>query len=313
MSNETTPAVANNTGLEIADETALVVDGDHGGFTEDDASGGMSPVMQSYVKSYPYFLRSDNGTFELRDNNAQDPTKEVIWTGPSIPKAILYLGHHTKTLRRGDIEGLETDPDSWTDEQKELVAISYNQTSNGNFILNGFGEYLRKPLRDKVSTRLYVFAVFPELPSKLAPVACSFGITADSIKKPGSFSNLRLAVEKILLANKQPAMFPLQYLMCELGHVPDKDASGKKSYHRVTFALKKVSGAIVTAFESRAQYMSHPLGYRMWDKIKKTHDAAVKYAESGQMAMGLGERTVSGITDNSVHAPEPFSDEIPFP
>lgn len=302
MSEEKMPAVADNT------EQALVVAGDHGGFTEQEAVDGMPPVVQSYVKSYPFFLRSDNGTFELRDNRKEDKDS-VVWTGPAIDSAVLYLGHHTKTLRLGDVRGLETDSDTWSDEDKELVALSYDARSKGNFEINGYGDYLRKPLWDKVGTRLYVFGIFKNLPSGLNPVACSFGITADSIKKPGSFSNLRLQIERIRLGNGEPANFPLQYLVCELHHTPDKDATGKKSYQRVAFGLAKKDGKIMTAFDSKEQYLKDPRGLEMFRKIKKTHDAAVEYAESGSMPMS------NGVQKPVNHAASPdseFKDDVPF-
>src|SRR4030042_1244083 len=193
MSEENLPAVAQNTEV-MKPEQGLSLPPEFMGFSPDEALGGMDEVYQGYVKQYPFFMRSNNaGQFEMRDN-ATDKIVFESKLGETL-KCVIIFAHHTRVLLAGNRDNRQDDIDLWPDEAKEVLAMSYDDKSPGNFTLNGLGEYLNKPKREAVSSKLNLIAVFPELESGAQPVFCSFGITSDDYKRPNTLASIRLELD----------------------------------------------------------------------------------------------------------------------
>lgn len=280
--------------VKMGVSTGMVISGNFD-FTEDEALAGMSPVIQGYMKSYRYFMRSINGVFEIRDNQ----TDEIIEKLETIDKAIIIYAHHTKTLTRGAMQGRIGKMSEWPDEDRDLVALSYDEKSKGSFVIAGVEDYLRKPLWSAVKTRVFVFAMFPSLKTGSEVVACSFGITTDTVKKPGSLANYRLAIGNIRKSDGQPANLPMQFLLGEIYHVPDENEDGE-GYRRVCFRLKmNKNGSPCLAYTDAQTYREHPRGMQLHAKVKKSHDIAVEYAESGDMPM-LSHSSIPAVSNPAV-------------
>jgi len=303
MSEEKLPAVAQNTAIEKASDFPIQVPKEWQGFTEDEALGGMAPVFQGYVKKYKYFMYSNNaGGFAMIDNEAD---KEIFVSeiGQKI-KSIILFAHHVKVLQRGHVERLTDSPSKWPEEMKEVLAMSYDDASPGNFIVNNFENYLKKPDREFTSTKLYVIAIFPDLPSGWEPVICSFGITSDSPKRPNTLATARLALNQF--NRKSGANLPLQFVYVEMFFVADKNANDE-TYQRPGFSLPNKEGIPFPAWNSVAHYKAHHAGEKLVREVIRNHEEAVKAKELDKSSAPT--KQAESQYNNSF---DDLDDQIPF-
>lgn len=303
MEEKNLPAVAQNTEIEKSSDLPIQVPDAWKGFTEEEALGGMAPVFQGYVKKYKFFMYSNNaGGFAMIDNETD---REVIVSeiGQRI-KAIILFAHHVKILQKGHEARLTDSPSKWPEEMKEVLAMSYDDASPGNFIVNGFENYLKKPDREFTSTKLYVIAVFPDLPSGWEPVICSFGITSDSPKRPNTLSTARLALSQF--NRKSGANIPLNFVYTEMFFVADKNAN-EETYQRPGFSLPTKDGIPYPAFNSIEHYRAHISGEKLLREVIKNHKEAVRAKELDKSSIPV--KPTESQYNNSF---DDLDDEIPF-
>ncbi len=291
------------------------------GFTEDEALSGMPPADQSYLKSFPYFIRSKNGSFEIRDNAKDEP----VWSGNEIKGAIVYFGHEISRLKLGHVKGLQTDEKTWSDEDKEVVAISYDRQSQGNFPFGGHESFLGRQHKDihPKMKRLYIFIVAPslKLENKFGVIAGSFGISTAK-----GFSGVRKELDQLTIPVTEngktvmkKANLPLPFVKVDIKFVPETNANGD-DFQRITFEFSKneKTGGLDFAFKSPQHYRESGMGLALLEKIIESHKAAVELAEKNQLMMSSGqsEKTVQGLesmgTDVTSEINADSDDDIPF-
>lgn len=304
MEEKNLPAVAQNTAIEKTSDLPIQAPDAWKGFSEEEALGGMAPVFQGYVKKYKYFMYSNNaGGFAMIDNESD---KEIFVSeiGQKI-KAIILFAHHVKVLQKGHLARLTDSPSKWTDEMKEVMAMSYDDASPGNFIVNGFENYLKKPDREFTSTKLYVIAIFPDLPSGMEPVVCSFGITSDSPKRPNTIATTRLELSQF--NRKAGINIPLNFVYCAMFFVADKNAN-EETYQRPGFMLPKNNdGLPYPVFESIEQYRKSAIGEKLLREVIQNHKEAVRAKELDRSSVPV--KPAESQYNNSF---DDLGDEIPF-
>lgn len=267
--------------LQKNESTSLAVPAAfQGQFNDSEVLGGMD-VSTSYLQQYPYLLRIQPSRFEILDQKSG----EIVATRDKIEKAIVFYAHAVYRLHQGTVRGNKNPMETWTDDEKTMVAQSYaspfsrSKPSRGNFDANGYGEWLdNKQLRRDVVKRLYMFMLIPGVSGKGEIVAATFGSTAGIALE---------TVRKQLL----DASLPLPSVYMEMGVEMVTNDQGK-SYPRPTFkVLRDQGGFAMMTTETSEEYRAklRPLQ----QKIEETHDFAIQQVEGSPAAV-----STDAITDH---------------
>jgi hypothetical protein len=252
--------------------TAIAIPEGLRGFTQEEILGGMNPIVEGYRKSYKYFLSRPGtlGKFQVIENS----TEKVIWEGDKIEGAVIYYAHDIMRLRRGHIEAPDKPERDFTEDEKTLLAITYDPLkSRGSFDSkydsNGYSKYLTSEFKDlhRKMKRLYVIMLLPKsFGTGAEPVLASFSITTNK-----TFNALRKTTEMYGL--------PLPLFKTNIFFTEAK-SENKEDYLRIDFGIvKDAKGGPVFTFDSRDKYVSSPYGAKLLNDIKETHEGAVRNAE----------------------------------
>ncbi len=269
------------TDLTKQNETAVAIPKEFQGFTEEEVMGGMAPIQEGYLKSYKYFLSRPSllGEFQIIDN----ATDEVIWEGSEIKGATIYYGHEVIRLKRGHVESPEKKENDFTDEENEILAVTYDPlNSKGNFEINGYGQYLTKEheeIRGNM-TRLYLFMILPKsYKTGVDIVAASFSVTTVM-----SFNALRKVAKGYNI--------PLPLVRTNI-FFSNAESKNKTKYQRIDFTLAKdADGNLQFAHPSIDVYRTSPYGVKMLNEIALTHRAAVENAEGSNFGTAVTEKEI---------------------
>jgi hypothetical protein len=278
---------------------AVAIPAEFQGFTEEEALGGMNPIQEGYLKSYKYFLSrpSTLGKFQIVDND----TDQVAWEGDKIENAVIYYGHEVMRLKRGHVEAPGKQEADFTDEENEILAVTYDRASRGNFDANGYGQFLSKDHEDihGKMTRLYIIMLIPSLKDKigLELIAASFSVT--TIK---SFRDL--------MKLKKQYNVPLPYLYANIFFKEDKSEKGQV-YQRIVFDFPKAeNGFPKPVHKSREAYLESPRGLTMLNEVIETHKGAVEYAEKsyGGASVVVEKEGIPSYSDIAAESKSTFTD-----
>lgn len=299
------------TDLTKQNETALVIPKEFQGFTEAEIMGGMNPIQEGYLKSFKYFL--SRPTMKDKFKIVNNETDETVWEGSEIKGAVIYYGHEILRLKRGYVESLNKNEVDFTDEENEILAVTYDaHNSRGNFDANGYGAYLTKEhaeIQGKMR-RLYLIMTLPgkEYGTGLDLVAASFSVT--TIK---SFNALRKVVKGYNL--------PLPILRTNIFFSEAKSKSDQE-YDRVDFGLaKKEDGSVLFSHKSADAYKTSPYGVKMLEDIILTHKGAVENTERSGFGTAVTEKEIPSSGQEFAESLkesfkgtdiDPNSDEMPF-
>lgn len=272
-------------------------------FSRDEISQGIDEGASAYTDAYPYIVTSDLNKFVVR-KTGDDNRTEV--TRLDSLDAVVWYSHSVYRLFRGAAKGLTTDRETWSDEEKEIVAQSYASPfartgihSRGNFDAGGYSAYLDdKTLRAGVSKRLYLICSLPGILPKGSLATVSLGSSA-MIPFQGVF---RQAARVGL---------PLAALKIKITLESAKNDAGKNYFQpRFEIALTK-NGEPETIWPSAEAYRK--VYASLHQKIVDTHKLAVESAENFR----AGERSVESYHAQAAPVAHLDSeamndDEIPF-
>jgi len=268
--------MSKTTTVKKAEPVALALPSNVGEFSLEEINSIES--FSQYLADF-YRVRADGSQLQIIDKE-----ENAVKTAASLKGAIILYSHWVYRLTRGATEGLTTDRDSWSDEQKQTVAKSYGSPffeprSRGNFDLGGFGEYLDDAEKRKfVDKRLFFYLALPKvIPAGQLAVA-TFGSTAGKSFNP--------------LLNQVKALgVPMGFVKVDISLTQDKNDSGKV-YQRPQFDLATAKGgALETTAKDAAGYREKILPFV--ERIKERHADEMTRIEGQSMDKAYSSQTVT--------------------
>lgn len=238
-------------------------------FERDEIETGGEAQAEGYLAQYPFLVSTDGDEFVVKSTTGDGAELGRHKT----LRVIALFGHKVYRLHRGTTLGLTTDMSTWSDDERAIVAQSYDdpfgrlRKSRGNFDAMGFGQYLDNPeLRRGVKKRLYLFGALGDgLLPKGSICAFTFGSSA---LKPWQDYNGAIQREGA----------PVSFVLTELSLKRVKNDAGQ-SYAQIVFTpARNEQGAVVVPWKSKEQWQA--VAIPQIEKIRENHGIAVESAEN---------------------------------
>jgi len=291
-----TVAVKNQTQQAQQVQAGLRINTQIGSFTDTEVVEGQDVGTDGYVQQYPYVVSTRGDKFIIRDNLTNTVVREL----PEL-HAIVFFAHPVYRLHQGTVNGLIGNMRNWSDDDKRVVAQSYDspfgrdRKSRGNFDLTNHGRWLDDPdMRRNVHKRQYLIIALPGiLPQQSLALLTLGGTSLPEFQR----------YLKILRTISRPdgQGVPLPFVVTEL-ELEQKTNEAGEQYYGVKFSVaKNDKGDIALAVPSVDKYRQHILP--VLHKIIDTHKYAVERAEQSAII----DQVVAGKT-NPVPDPANLAD-----
>ena len=251
------------------------------GFSDDQISGGMGSSV-GYLESFSSkMMVIDTDEFKIREG---DDLSEGFKT---LDCQILYA-HQVYRLRQGHIDGVQGAFNTWSEDQKKVVAQSFAAPfAQGNVIKSRgnldpqYSDWLDvQEKRQQLEKRYYMFLVAPSIDaSEIIP--CSFGIM--TFKGLDAYKAL-MQKEKISMSSIITKMFLTK----------EKTQNGS-NYYRANFEMSlDKNGQARPLYKSMEHFNSD--GWPLVVSVAKKHADQVKNIETTQTkTVSAGPEIVGGM------------------
>lgn len=262
---------------------------------EEMAAGGEIETLtiSKLFKNRLILTSGADGQLVIKDQQ----TDEKKWNGDKLRMIILH-GHHVYKLKEFMKSRPDAKSDSLTDEEKKLLAITYDlpKVSVGNFELTGNKQYLTNPkLFDivKRSGRINFYCLLPDNPEIDGVVFASFSASGAS------------RYDGLLKASKMLPYPVLPYYIVELSH-EQAESKDKQKYRKPVF--KFVTDPAYVTETNKAGYMQVADIATMRAKIlplskqiQDLHKMAIAQTEQGIASDYEEEKEINDPNDPNIY------------